>query len=606
VRILELPISRIDKDAHRNELIAMGEEAAESFPIHIESLQNLFRTVFPPDILATIANWGMLSPVGPDGTSGNGMIEGINQHHIELLQALMLTIDSHEWGKQRATSSHIQQAINTIKEVSFTFHAQRLQQLRESQDNDALLVVELQEKMRYHTQMVRNWGYYDDMLRIVRSWHAPLDRAIERHHGFSASDLISTVEHLVSLHQKRLGSRFVLLKDIFKGRTKKKIIYDFFARFDGVRGDPAALLNRLPKHIKLRELRMILAEHANRSLIMEMLIDPANLAKLLGQPISKVIALLRTLSMVPGNLKSSDTKHLFLANPVWRRPGVLVDDNFLFFIPQSLPAHLPIILRKLCEEAGIEDHLARQKSKYLEEETSRIIKSVLPEECVINGAQWRWQGVQYETDVLATIDRTLLIVEAKSHNVSTSTLRGAPKALKQHVQRLLVEPAEQSSRLSDIVKSASEGDPEALAVVSSLNIEAQKIDAIARISVTLDDISVMAKSEFELKQAGWVPQSLKLPPTLNLAELGACADILSGPSHFLNYFKARERLQGMSRIFGYEMDYLGLYVENGLNSPELLAGTHTVMIVGMSSEIDRYYLSRNTGSPVPKPGIKWT
>lgn len=124
---------------------------------------------------------------------------------------------------------------------------------------------------------------------------------------------------------------------------------------------------------------------------------------------------------------------------------------------------------------------------------------------------------------------------------------------------------------------------------------------MVRISVTLDDFSTMAMSEFELKSAGWIPQDLKLPPTLNLAELGSCADILSDPLHFLDYFATRERLQGATQIFGYEMDYLGLYLENGLDLPELLAGTHSGMIAGMSSAIDRYYLSRDTGNPVAKP-----
>ncbi|MFT5537985.1 hypothetical protein [Parasphingorhabdus sp.] len=601
--IRELPFSKINKDVHRRASIAMAEHAAEHFPAHINSIQNLFRSAFPPHLMATIACWGMSSPVGPDGTSGKGLLEGIEQHHIELLQALLLTIDRREWGTEPATPSDVQKAIDTVKAVSAAFHKQRLQQLSGTHDPDTLLVIGLQEKMRDHTQMVRNWGYYDDMLRIVRSWHEPLDRALEVHHGFSASDLISTIEKMVSLHQKRLGDRFILLKDIFKGRTKKKIVHDFFVRYEGVAGDPAELLDSLPKRMSLRSLRMMLQVHADRWLMMEMLIDPSIIAAQTGQPVAKVVSILRSLSMVPGCLEDSDTQHLFLANPVWQKPGLHDGDDFLFFIPQSIPAFLPVILRDLSEKAGIVDDLDRRKSTYLEDEISKVVRTALPSACVKSGVKWQWQGVQYDTDLLATFDRILLIAEAKSGSVSSSALRGSPKALKQHVKRLIVEPAEQSARLTGILKLATEGNSDALAVAAGLGFDPHNIDAVVRISVTLDDFSTMAMSEFELKRAGWIPQDLKLPPTLNLAELGSCVDILSDPLDFLNYFAARERLQGATPIFGYEMDYLGMYLENGLDLPELLAGTHSGMIAGMSFAIDRYFLSRDTGSPVAKPRI---
>jgi hypothetical protein len=603
--VRELPTSKIDREALRELSIAMANEAAESFPEYVATLQKLFRSVFPPSLLAIIACWGMSSPVGPDGTTGKGMIEGVEQHHIELLQALLLTIGRWEWGAEPATPSDIQTAIDTVKAVCAAFHKQRLHQLDQTHAPDALVVIGLQELTRDHTQMVRNWGYYDDMLRIVRAWHEPLDALLQAHHGFSGSDLISTAERLVESHQKRLGERFILLKDIFKGRTKKKIVQDFFARYEGVEGDPAELLHDLPKRMSLRQLRIMLQSHADQWLMMEMLIDPSIIATQTGLPVAKVISILRSLSMVPGCLKSADTQHLFLANPVWQRPGLQDGDDFLFFIPQSMPAFLPVILRELCEKAGIVDDLDSRKSAYLEEEIGKIVQAALPSACVKSSVKWHWQGVQYETDVLAVFERTLLIVEAKSGSVSSSALRGAPLALKQHVQRLIVEPAMQSARLQEIVELASKGDMDALAVALGLNIDPHKTDAVVRISVTLDDLSPMAMSEFELKRAGWIPQNLKLPPTLNLAELGTCADILSNSRHFLNYFAARERLQGATRIFGYEMDYLGLYLENGLELPELSAGTHIGRIDGMSSAIDRYYLSRDTGSPVTKPEVMW-
>lgn len=534
------------------------------------------------------------------------MLSGIQQHHIELLQAFLLTVDRWEWGRKPASPFDIQKAIDVLQAVGTAFHAQRALQLEQITDPDRHFAFGLQEQIRDHTQIVRNWGYYDHMLEIARSWHSPIDAVLESHHGFSASNLISTVEALVSLHQERLNDWFFLLKDILKGRSKKKIVYEYFARYDGVEGDPEEFIASLDKHLSLRDLRMMVQAHASNWLMTKVLVDPSVIAQRIDQPEAKVVLIFKALSLVPGSQRSADPQHLFLANPVWLRPGIHDGDEYLFFVPQALAAFLPAILRGLFEEANAVDLLDRRKSEYLETAMSEIIGRVLPSALLHRSAKWRWKGAEFETDVLAIFDGILVIAEAKSGAVSASALRGAPDALKQHVKKLIVDPARQSARLSEIVKLATHGDREAMDVTNGLGFDPREIDLVIRISVTLDDLSVLSSAEYELKRAGWFPDDLKMPPTLNLAELTACADILSEPLHFLDYFMMRERLQGHVPIFGYEMDYLGLYLQCGLDLPELMTGERSGMIVGMSSEIDRYYLSRDTGSPIPKPRPTFT
>jgi hypothetical protein len=599
--VTELPFSEINQDAHRQTLINDAKEALATLPKNIIELQELFRSVYPPHLMATIACWGMMSPVGPAGTVGKGLLNGIEQHHIELLQAFMLTIDRREWGNKPASPLDIQRAIDLIQAVSSAFHAQRGLQLKEIADPDRHYAFGLQELIRNHTQMVRNWGYYDNMVEIVRSWHSPIDAALESHHDFSASDLISAVEAIVSLHQERLNSWFVLLKDILKGRTKKQIVYDYFARYDGVEGDPAAFLASLHKRTSLSELRMRLLTHSTKGMMKKMIVDPSLIAQRMNRPEAKIVAIFKALSMVPGSLKIADPQHLFLANPVWLRPGIWDENDYLFFVPHSLPAFLPTVLRSLYDEANAVEKLDRRKAEYLETAIVEVISKALPRAHLRTNAKWQWCGTEFETDLIATLDSTMVIVEAKAGVVSASALRGAPVALKQHVKKLIVEPAEQSARLSDIVRLARNGDTKAIALINSLDIDSHMIDTVVRISVTLDDLCVLSSAEYELKRAGWFPNDLKMPPTLNLAELQVCADILSDPLHFLHYFAARERLQGATPIFGYEMDYLGLYLQCGLDLPELMSGDRAGIIVGMSSAIDRYYLSRDTGSPVAKP-----
>lgn len=576
----------------------------EAFPGHMEAILAVFRNAYPPHVIATIACWGMSQPAGPDMVSTKGLIEGIEQHHIEVLQALWLTLERWEWGGEPASNQQIQTAIDAVKALATTFHQRRMIQLEALRDDlDGLVNTGLQERMRDHTQMVRNWGYYDDMVRIVRGLHAPLDAAFAGHHGYGASDLVDIADALVALHQERIGGRFVLLKDIFRGPTRKAIVHGFFTRYEGVEGDPDAFLASLPKRMPLRHLRMLLLSHADRWLVMEMRVEPRVIAERLGKPLALVAKVFAALGMYPGALRQHEKEHFFLSNPVWLKPAVQVDDDFLFFAPQSLVSFLPSILRNLFAEAGLTKALEKRRTAYLEEEMARVIGEALPSATLLPNVEWYWEGVRYETDLIAVIDRVVLIAEAKSGALTASGLRGAPDSVRKHVRSLIVEPAIQSARLRAILLAARDGAGDALAVANGLGLELDpaKIDTILRVSVTLDDFSTLASAQSDLKRAGLVPDDVDLPPTMGLADLSTCAHILDDPLYFLHYLAKRERFQGRVPIFGDELDYLGTYLVCGLELPEIEAGTHKGVFSGMSQAIDRYYVGRGIGRNGAKP-----
>lgn len=602
--VRELKSSDIDRDAHRAFLVDEARRAMEAFPGHVQVILAVFRETYPLHVVASIACWGMSQPVGPDMVSTKGLIEGIEQHHIELLQALLLTLEHWEWGSKPASNQQMQAVIDAVKALATAFHQRRIIQFEAlGEDLVCLIGAGLQEQVRDHTQMVRNWGYYGDMVRIVRALHAPLDSAFTGHHGYSASDLVDIAEALVDLHQERLGGRYRLLKDIFRGRTRKAIVYGFFSRYEAVEGDPDAFLASLPKRMPLRDLKAILLSYADRWLVMEMRVEPGVIAERLGKPITLVSKVFSALGLRPGSLRQHEKEHLFLSNPVWLKPAVQIGEDFLFFVPQSLVNFLPAILRNLAAEAGIAKALERRRAVYLEEEVKRVIGEVLPTATLLPNAKWYWEGILYETDLIAVVDRVVLIAEAKSGALTPSGLRGAPDSVRKHVQSLIVDPAVQSARLRDILVAARDGKEDAVAVTEGLGLgmPPARIDTIIRVSVTLDDFSALACAQADLKRAGLVPGDVDLPLTMGIADLCTCAHILDDPLYFLHYLARRERFQGGMSIFGHELDYLGTYLVCGLELPEIEAGTHKGMFNGMSQAIDRYYVARGIGRDDPKP-----
>ncbi|CAN7699823.1 hypothetical protein [Mesorhizobium sp. LjRoot246] len=576
-----------------------GLEAA-AFPELMESLLTLLRTYYPLHLIAVFAGWGLHTAVGPQGVVGKSMIEGASQHHLELLQAIALTLPADEWGQQPAEPVDIQKTIDTTLRLATAFSAKRVIAAEAVTDSLIATKLLLQERLRVHTQMVRNWGPYRVMLQILYDLYEPLNAKMREHHGFGALDVIAVAEHAVAGIEAQVNERFRLLKDIFKAQAMPELVNDFFDRFPGVAGDPANFLSALDPREPLESVRARLLSHADRWLVVTSIAPVASIAATSGLSETQTRTVLDRLSFQPGDLSAANPDHLFLGNPVWTKPGIKSGDQYFFAFPQTVVSFLHQILRALCEEAGLKVALEKRRSIFLEQETLRIISQALPGASIKSAAKWRWQGQDFETDVLAVLDRTVLIAECKSAALTPQGLRGAPDRVRHHVVDLIAGPAVQSSRLENVITRARGGDHSALAVARSLGIDPAEIDTVIRISVTLDDLTVLASAERELKAAGWVSEQLELAPTLNIADLTCVADILGRPSQFLHYFSRRTQVQKFADVVGFELDFLGLYLATNFVMPTT-HGRHRLVITEMSRDVDLYYQNIEIGHPSAKP-----
>jgi hypothetical protein len=602
--VREIKAEELDRQQLRASSIAAAHAAADAFPRHLERIRANLRECFPPHLLATISNWSMMHKIRPDGVAVDGIVAGLEQHHVELLQALLLRMDRWEWGLEPATHHQVAAVIGELKALATAFQRRRALDLEKVRGEPQRLAVALiQERLRDQTQMVRNWGCYNDMVRIVRDIHAPLDDAFRAHHGFGATDLIDVATGLVDMIQQRLSNRLMLLDGIMRGRRRKAIVDAYFARYDGVDGDPDEFLASLSPRTTLRQLRMMLHQHASTGLMLEFLVDPEDFARRIGMAAPIVEKAFAALALTPGALRAHEPEHLFLGNPVWKRPAIRDGAEFLLFLPQTIVGFLPDLLRELVAEAGLQERLERRRARYLEDEMARLISVALPSARLLPNVRWSWKNVPYETDLIAVVDKVVLIAEAKSAVLTEAALRGAVNSARRHARELLVDPAVQSTRLQDILMAARQGNGEAITVATSLGlgIDPADIEHTVRLSVTLDDFATLASAQAELKHVGWSPEGLVLPATMTLADLCTCVGILDRQLFFLHYLIGRERIQRIAPVFGDETDYLGTYLSSGFDLPEVEAGTHKGMFSGMSIAVDAYHLALGMGRDVVKP-----
>jgi hypothetical protein len=603
MQLFEHRFSRMDPEALKAALAAVADQKIDEFPKLIDVILQLFREKYPPHILSVAAGYNLLAGVSQHGV-GKRLSSEIEQHHVEVLQALALMLRKEEWGQSPATPSDRQKAFDTIGQLADAFHYRRFKATEQERDEQARSTLLLQERLRLHTQAVRNWGSYSQVIRITTELYAPLDDLFRDAFGFSASDLISAASNLVDLLEERINVRFKWFRRVFREHKIPRIVRAYYKHHPFVDGDPDEFMKVIPTGTSREQLLSKLLFHADLLLDEFMQITTTQVAQASGLSEEVAQRVLDALSLSPGDLYDDNPEHLFMANPIWIAPIIALEGHHFCPIPQSIFSHINGIMRSLAVKAGILPELEERRAAYLEEKVGDLLAVALPTATVRNGIKWRSGDVGYETDHVAVIDKTAIIVEDKSAALTGPGLRGAPDRVRRHVRDLIASPSEQSAKLEATIWRAKAGDVNAAQSLAPFDLELGGVERVLRISVTLDDFSILASAELELKTAGWISPELALAPTLNLADFEAVIEILEKPSFLLHYLSERQRVQKDGHIFADEMDFLGCYLDTGLNLGDLTEQKLLLTLTGMSKPIDHYYNSQDAGVSVSKPKPK--
>lgn len=602
---LEFSTFGIPPEHHAEFKAAMLEAARASvaeFPAMLATLKELLTSNNPLGIIAAFAAYGLRSYVSDAGVEQQKGLQ-ILQHHAELLQAIMLSIPAEQWGGNPITPPVMQTVFDTVPKLTEAFQFQHMLEGDKVADETQLLIRSLQERVSMHTHGVRNWGYYSDVVGLSKELFGPLDPAFREHYGFAASDLVEILRVIVAEFERRQSEHFNILKKVYTGKNVRQMARHYFKYVPGLKGTPEEFVAALPG-IDRKGMLVVIMSHFDLRLVERAIFIPADLAGLSGIAEPEVEAALRAIALKPGELGEAKPEYLFLGNPCWERPVVDLDEFFFIPIPQMAFSHIHRIMDRLCTEAGLKDLLADCRSRFLEDKLEETFRRALPGADIRSSVKWTVGDQQFETDLLALIDRTVIIAEAKSNRLTPEGLRGAPDRVRRHVSDMVLAPSLQSARLAQLIEDARRGDADAMRVMKETNLDQGRIDRVIRVSVTLDDLSVLTSAEADFKTIGWVPADHDLAPTVLISDLGCIVDILENPLQVLHYLAERSFFQKAFDLLGDELDFLGLYLATGFNLAAMQHSAVQFVPTGMSAPLDRYYTSRDAGIRLPKPKMK--
>ena len=594
-----------DPEKFRAAIREAATNSVADFPEMLELVRKQFRRSNPLGIMASFTAYGLMQNVTNEGVHQKALRDKIEQHHAELLQAVLLTIPFDEWEKKPLTHEVMPTVFDIVPKLSKTFFYQRVLAVQQVKDEQKIEVLFLQERIRFHTHGIRNWGYFIDVIKITTELFEPLDEHFSSHYGFGVSDLVQVMESVVAEYERRINEHFSPLQKVLRGKNTRQLVELYYENVPDLIGKPEEMIAALPPGISRDSVLARLMAHLDLRLYECSTFQADEVATLTGRTPEMVEIILRTISLPPGNLVNTKPEHLFLNNPIWVAPGIDLGESFFIPMPQVVFSHIHTMIAKLGKAAGLQKELERTRARYLESKLSEALKIALPSATISTNMKWRWNNQEFENDCLAIIDRMVVIAEAKSNRLTPEGLRGAPDRVKRHIQELVLEPSVQSSRLEKLIVAAQNGDEKARATVRELGIDPSKVDRVIRLSVTLDDFSILCSAEDRLKQIGWIPTDHHLAPTFSIADFMCLIDILDNPALVLHYLCERTFIQkSFDNLLGDEMDFLGLYLETGFNLAEIEKNNDFFVATGLSEPIDQYYNSRDAGVKLPKPKAK--
>jgi hypothetical protein len=552
--------------------------------------------------LSILAAKGLTIPAEPTKEVKKRSTDWISQSDVELLQAICLSVEKEEAHLDLAEPSEIQFLWDNLIELGRGYDLSRMKALNTVKPEDAL--IRIQEQIRTHTRGIRNWGYYHQVKRIAHDLLNPLDTKFLQHLGFSGSSFVKVIDGLIRENESRINDHMKRFIPPIMKKTLEEMIKSYSEARPNESFDDLFkfLLSTRPT---IDEARMIILCHSDLQLYKCFIHDAESVSMRTGVDVNEVESVFRSISISPGELSGRDCRKFLLDNPVWTSPLVLLENDFVFScIPQtSFSFFFEIISNLVRPHSSLSIAWQNRRASFLEEETAKLFRKVFRDSVIYKNIEWRiaGSGENGETDLLVLVDSLLLIVEAKSGEISAPSKRGAPERLKSEIKELLEKPALQSQRASAAFLDHISGRAP---LQFSQIVDISKVKCIIRLSITLDDFWKLQSNIGELQRIGLVSEKVKPIPTISLSSLDTLCELLDQPSMLLHYFHRRSQLEGKFSYDSDEMDLLGSYLMNGLFFGNMENDGSRLVFHKMSHSVDRYMNAISEGIILRKPDRK--
>lgn len=600
------PLNGVPFELRQSVTAEHGRRQREKFEAVLPEIVELASRIDPLHTLALMSMYGLMATPDKQGEHKRPTwTPKVLQGHVEFLQALCLR-NRLERSTKFPEPSSIQMLFDRLPELFGAYQEMRVctpvAGVGSSSKHEAG-VIRVQEFIRAHTSVVRNWGYFGSVTRIARELLSRIDDDYERLAGMKLSKIVDIFEGLIRRHERKVNEHREKVHSALSLRTKEAMLEKFFTTFELTGAVDDFRRQLASPEITYKQAKWALLPWSDRFIGPSLMITNQEIAEEFGLDLAAVTTLTNRISLAFDDLAGDDPESYFLDNPVWLRPLIYMQKDYYFCsLPQTLLSFVfPIADNLLVPFDGLQTKLSNARATFLEDEVARLFDTALPGCSKHRGFRWTEGSQQFESDLVVRFDSTLILVEAKSGRISWPALRGAPGRLIEHIKKLIVEPSDQSGRLAqhleeDIARLRNNEIP-----TLGFPLPLDGVTCVVRLSVMLQDFATIQSVPAMLAEAGVLKNKYPLAPCMSLADLEVMLDLLETSYFRLHYLRRRAELLMSLHTIGDELDMLGMYLDTAMTLATTQGTNTTIITSGYSAKIDRYYSLRNESLPSKKP-----
>jgi len=282
-------------------------------------------------------------------------------------------------------------------------------------------------------------------------------------------------------------------------------------------------------------------------------------------------AFLNRMSVTIGSVPQTDFTYPYEHNPLHESP--ILEDDGEYIIP-----HFNAFLRALAETYyydlidlpgyGSQDEhggeFGEQWGDYVEEWAHDSLLNLFPDAAIHSNPTYTVNGDEYETDLVILHEEICIVIECKAQKLTLPTRRGDYQQVKDDVLDGIGDGHNQASRLIEHVQDG--GVTELDTDNGTVSIDSGSIETVLPTVVLREQYDWIATTEY-----GTIADiDDNLPYVTSVYDLEVISECLESPDRFIDYITKRIELSRAQKLASPdELDYLGAYIDNGLEVLEM-------------------------------------
>ncbi|KAB2765751.1 hypothetical protein [Brucella anthropi] len=542
---------------------ALGAAAAAEFQITLAALTKEATSVDGLQILARVGFSVLLSRPGSIERADR---PGLELFHLELIQALVLSRGRATVDPKADYPAVTQRIVDLIGQNAQAYRDQAKSKI--SADVAENRRQELLNLIQRWTLAVRGARQGFQTREYAKDLSSAINPTFRHHYGCDATEVVAVLSAVIDICQIRVEAFLQNMRGWMTKKSASAMLEAFTRDLDPVRQKEVEVRAMGLKNDPRQMQAMLWNINEERLINLFTFTKSELMASVPMEQRASVEAVLSLVSLEFGAVTVADLEHLHLDNPVQLKPLIPLTESAVFCAgPQVLGVHLAASIEGLCARIPkLKKAAERSRARWLEDRLSVTVRRYLPHADVREQVKWSDDGgaTTWECDLVAVIDKTVLVFEAKSAKISAPARRGALRSLKDALKELVVAPSEQSLRMKQRILSAK-GPLSFDTRQGPLIIEADNVRNVVRVNIVHEAVGPLSSHWPQLKEAGLVPDASDLAPTMSVFDLETVFELIPREIERCHYMSRRIELERNAIYTADELDLLALYLRNRFN-----------------------------------------